>query len=770
MLGSAPARLLPLAVAVALLGCPPPPRWAPEPDVAEASTEPPPRPPPPRGLRAVVADLEAHRAAGIAGLIELTRGPDPRARRLALRGLGRVGDREAIAALLPILEDPDPEVASAAAHAIGLTDAPGVDAPLIALLGREDPRPRIAALDALGRVGAASSMPAIAAALGDPDDAIASAAGLALARMGRRGLELDAGARAALIAATEAPTKARRYAAVVALARAPVASSTGARTSPSSRRAPPNTNAPAAVDDAAAALRARLRDEDPAIRAEAAIGCGRRGLRGDPALIATLGDPTWTVRLEAARALSVADAPPAARQAVAVALRVDARELLRSDLSSETWPILHVLEDSLRLLRASAAEPSIRALAGELQAASAEALAQRRPPLAASRLHCAAAALAARAERDLAALAGCGGPRDAGMAPHLRDALLLEALGEGLGGGVEALAPSLAAADPRVRSVAVAAAVQLAATELAATPPASTRTRAPRAPGPLAGSGDAAAPSTPALAAAIGALDDPSPAVVGAAADGLKELAGDASRRPRLAAAIAPTIARARAAHAAGDLELTLSLLALLRALAAADALPLCRDLVGAAHPGLRSAALGCVDDLHARPPEEDPEAPPIAPPAPPYDPAEVLGQRLTWQITTTRGTILIALDPEVAPLSVAAIAGLSDRGFYGGLAFHRVVADFVIQGGDPEGTGWGGPGFSLPTEASWAPFERGAVGLADAGKDSGGSQWFIMQSRAPHLEGRYTWVGEVIDGMAIVDGITTDDRILDARVLRAGE
>jgi cyclophilin family peptidyl-prolyl cis-trans isomerase len=107
----------------------------------------------------------------------------------------------------------------------------------------------------------------------------------------------------------------------------------------------------------------------------------------------------------------------------------------------------------------------------------------------------------------------------------------------------------------------------------------------------------------------------------------------------------------------------------------------------------------------------------------------------------------------------------LTQAGFYDGLQFHRVVPGFVVQGGDPQGTGWGGPGFTLPSEPSDAPFTRGAVGIADAGKDSGGSQFFLMHTRAPHLEGRYTRVGELRRGFEALDALQVGDRILRAEV-----
>jgi cyclophilin family peptidyl-prolyl cis-trans isomerase len=94
------------------------------------------------------------------------------------------------------------------------------------------------------------------------------------------------------------------------------------------------------------------------------------------------------------------------------------------------------------------------------------------------------------------------------------------------------------------------------------------------------------------------------------------------------------------------------------------------------------------------------------------------------------------------------------------------VVPGFVVQGGDPTGSGWGGPGFTIPGEPSVQPFTRGAVGIADAGKDTGGSQFFIMHGRAPHLEGRYTHVGRVTRGMEVVDALIVGDRIVRSWVV----
>ncbi len=134
-----------------------------------------------------------------------------------------------------------------------------------------------------------------------------------------------------------------------------------------------------------------------------------------------------------------------------------------------------------------------------------------------------------------------------------------------------------------------------------------------------------------------------------------------------------------------------------------------------------------------------------------PFDAPEV-------RCVTDRGTFTIRLDGRRAPNTCATFLELIRRGFFDGLAFHRVVPDFVIQGGDPDGTGWGGPGFTIRSEWSDAPYERGTVGIAHSGKDTGGSQFFVAHSAQPHLDGRYTVFGKVVDGMEIVDLVQPDD------------
>lgn len=136
------------------------------------------------------------------------------------------------------------------------------------------------------------------------------------------------------------------------------------------------------------------------------------------------------------------------------------------------------------------------------------------------------------------------------------------------------------------------------------------------------------------------------------------------------------------------------------------------------------------------------------------------IGKRVNAVVTTTKGAFTIELLPDEAPLNVDNFIQLSRRGYFRGITFHRAVPNFVIQGGDPRGDGNGGPGYQIRCEINEVPYERGAVGIALSGKDTGGSQWFVTHSPQPHLDGGYTVFGNVIAGMDVVDDIVRGDVI----------
>ena len=134
---------------------------------------------------------------------------------------------------------------------------------------------------------------------------------------------------------------------------------------------------------------------------------------------------------------------------------------------------------------------------------------------------------------------------------------------------------------------------------------------------------------------------------------------------------------------------------------------------------------------------------------------------------TTSKGSFTINLLPEDAPLTVDNFIKLARAGYFNGLEVHRVVPNFVMQDGDPRGDGNGGPGWSIRCEINMVPYERGAVGMALSGKDTGGSQWFVTHSPQPHLDGGYTVFGRVNEtGMKVVDNIVRGDKIISVRVI----
>jgi len=128
--------------------------------------------------------------------------------------------------------------------------------------------------------------------------------------------------------------------------------------------------------------------------------------------------------------------------------------------------------------------------------------------------------------------------------------------------------------------------------------------------------------------------------------------------------------------------------------------------------------------------------------------------------IQLDRGTIELELAITDAPLTVANFMELARKGFFNGVAIHRVVPDFVIQDGDPRGDGEGGPGYTIRDELNQLPYLRGTVGMALDWKDTGGSQFFITHSPQPHLDARYTTFGRVVNGMELVDRVQPGDVI----------
>ena len=153
--------------------------------------------------------------------------------------------------------------------------------------------------------------------------------------------------------------------------------------------------------------------------------------------------------------------------------------------------------------------------------------------------------------------------------------------------------------------------------------------------------------------------------------------------------------------------------------------------------------------------------------PITPYDSPDLIDPKVSPHafIETAKGTIEIELSVLDAPQTAQNFIALARRGYFNGLQIHRVVPNFVIQGGDPRGDGSGGPGYSIRDELNERPYVRGTVGMALSGPDTGGSQFFITHSPAPHLDAKYTVFGHVVLGMEIVDKIQQLDVIQRVRI-----
>jgi len=133
----------------------------------------------------------------------------------------------------------------------------------------------------------------------------------------------------------------------------------------------------------------------------------------------------------------------------------------------------------------------------------------------------------------------------------------------------------------------------------------------------------------------------------------------------------------------------------------------------------------------------------------------------LTATFQTERGTIKVELAAGKAPLTVANFVNLARRGFYDGLTFHRVIPDFMIQGGCPQGSGTGGPGYRFEDETgNGLSHERGVLSMANAGPATNGSQFFITHVACPWLDGKHTVFGKVLEGQDVVDKVEQGDTI----------
>jgi cyclophilin family peptidyl-prolyl cis-trans isomerase len=669
----------------------------------------------------------------------------------AARTLARIGAADAPTRLLALFERSDRAPSAAELAAAGLLEPPPglpgearepegpwqtLERELWARYAVDDDVNRMLAVSfALARLGGAYSQAMWAVELAEPDPeavrrvAVLEAIGIACTRRHR----LHTRTLPPLAEIVEGPASPVRTAAIYALARC-------AAPSAESFAGPER----AAWVERLAKVLAQDGAEDGALAWKALAGLGEISTP-IPAGILAASAPSWEVEVEAVRALA---GHPAGRLALV-------ERLVRLEPATLRGTRVSVVSTALQSLRKPVdASPELAASLrpwAERVAALAPADARHATELAL--LRCESLALQAIADGKRALLERCAEGVD-GLPPHYGAVLEVEVIASSqraLTGSARADA-LLASADDRRAPVAEAAISALADLD------------------------DARVSSR--LRSALGSTDV---GVLAAAAGAIAARAADRDTRdPEAVVALEAMLGRVHPQHA---IEARLSAIEALGAMArsagasergaASVAVPaaptpqpwLERTILPLAsdpNDAIRRAAwtaLDGMDELRTRFSAAVPTAFPEAFAAPVHaalDEPPATGLR----IHTELGTIVIDFAGAPAPIAQASLVALARAGRFDGLRFHRVVPGFVAQGGDPRGDGYGGPGWVLPCEWSELRYERGTVGIALAGKDTGGSQFFIAHARQPHLDGRFTVIGHVSEGLELVDRILPHERI----------
>lgn len=676
----------------------------------------------------VAVDLD-HRAL-IAEADRRERGPaiqaartaaEPVDRRAGVVALARLHalDEPALAGLRAGLRDPAPEVRAAASLGIGAlgADAPrGLDAVLAGALAAEtDPAVRPAMVRDLGRLATDRALEAAAAALRDDAPEAREAACLAVAERGiaRRPVSREIRGRLAALLDPSQPEPVR-FACAYALARVPPA------------------GGPDELRGETVSLGVAVGDPSPRVRQYAHRALARTPGVSVAVLAHGTDDDDWQVAVQAFRALgSVAPNDEAGARELARALERAAGRLVRDGVVQPGGP-LHVFLAGVEAAGSVARVGVVHDLAAELLARLGRAEASRDQGLA----HCAAAELVDRGRGWPSRVAECGGEQVVAWERAVLEAQILAHLD---GAEPQRLARLRRLMEdgshPAIREAALASAAAIVHVE--------------------------------ANDLVLGALAIDDAGVRAAALEALTTVAG---RRPSETVVPPPLPAdRARDAlravrEATPDDELE-TLVTWLGAVEACDA----RELGALVDALARHANRGVRDRARALLRAWSRDLPDDHAPVPNPIEADTLVDvtaRPRVRLTTSRGEVVVELRPDLAPVTVTRFLGLVGDGFYDGLTFHRVVPAFVVQGGDPRGDGYGGPGWAQRCEDNRLPYDRGTLGMALAGRDTGGSQFFVTHSPQPHLEGRYTAFGRVLEGMDAIDALQRGDRIVDAEVV----
>lgn len=639
-------------------------------------------------------------------------------RRAAALSLARLHSPEAIERLRLALRDTDPAVRDAASLGLGSLEEDAseavAEALTVAVAAEPDVDTRAHMIRDVGRLRREDGLPIVAAALRSEHPAERAAACAAAAETGLAGRDVPVTIRSRLAAllGAEQPVEVR-LACTYALARLPAPSG-------------PEASAEAV------ALTIAATDPDPEVRTFAYRALERHP--GIEVLVHGTSDDDFRVAVQAFRSLATRAAMEPGGPAVYAAALSEAHRAFASEPAAGRR--LHVLLTALDAAGPIARSTPVHDVAVRVLEALGALPAGQPPTRERGLAHCAAAELVDRGRGWPSRIDACGFEQVLPRERLARTAAILGEVEGAEGQRIARLGRLARHTTPLVREAALAAAARIwdpAATDLV-----------------------------------LQALSDEDPGVLAAAFEALATIARRAPTEARVPPPL-PTdraVAGLRAARGAlqpGELEGLVGWLDAADAVSANELVEEVRAL--ATHPSHapRDRARALLSTWN--------EAVPDAPAAAIPDPAtaeQILSPeaRPRVRLETDRGVLVLELHPDHAPVTVARFLGLVREGFYDGLTFHRVVPGFVVQGGDPRGDGYGGPGWWLRCEDNRLPYVRGTVGMALAGRDTGGSQFFITSAAQPHLEGRYTAFGTVVEGLEHVDRLHPGDRIRRATVV----
>ncbi len=670
----------------------------------------------------------------------------PERRRAAALALARLHDPAALPLLRDALRDTDPEVRRNAALGLGAFEdqaPPEAERILLGTLAAETvPANRAAMLWDLGRIAPDAGSTALREGLSDDAPEVRAGACRGLGALGLRGKTIDV-ATLGLLASRAADDAAvsTRIACAFALTRA----------------RPPSAEAAAASAGIARDLGRATRDADPDLREMATRAYARFDGATLERLAELASDPEWRVAVHAFRGLA-RRSTGATDGTLGRALRALTAQVV-ADPALLSGPRLHVVLAALDASASVAAGPSVFA-AAEDAFARLGALGPGQDARSRGLAHCAAAKLVDLGRRWPSRLEHCGfGAVDATE----RSASMAEVVGAVQGADPQRfiyLQRLYRAGDVRVKEAVLGALPSVS--DPGVLPLLAQALRATDA-GILAAAADALGTLAPKLRAGPSAA---APSDGGTMDAGVPEDAGLARvPSPPLAEDVRVGMrACFRQLRATDELEGLISWVGAVEALGARELAPDLRQLRRHWNATLRAKVRTALEALgepvvgadHAEVPNpidlED-----LAPP----------GSLPHVVVETSRGPVELELMPAEAPTTVARFLDLAARGYFDAKTFHRVVPAFVVQGGDPRGDGYGGPGWSQRCEDNRVQYVRGTVGMALAGRDTGGSQFFITHDVEPHLDGRYTAFGRVVRGMDVVDRLQVGDAIRRVRVSR---